>query len=112
MARIRSADWWRASYTVQFEEVQNGGYLSEWFDDALDQASATPVVVGDGQAVSGIDAQLDIGGSISGTVTDANGDPVMAVQVIVDGPSSGSASPRRWRTARTRSAGWRRARTK
>ena len=73
------------SYTVQFQDLSNGDYLGEWFDDALDQASATPVVVGGGQAVPGIDAQLAVGGSISGTVTDANGDPVVAVSVTVEG---------------------------
>ncbi len=58
MARTRSAGWRAYSYTVQFQDFQDRGYLSEWFDDAPDQASATPVVVGGGQAVSGIDAQL------------------------------------------------------
>ena len=77
------------SYTVQFDDVEDR-YLTEWYDNTYFVESATPVAVADGEAVVGIDAQLSAGGSISGTVTDANGDPVVGgtIEVLVSGPTS------------------------
>ena len=68
-------------FIVQFSSP--GGYLSEYFDDATDQGSATAVSVTAGMATSGIDAVLAVGGSISGTVTDEVGAPIAGVSVIV-----------------------------
>ncbi len=73
------------SYTVRFADTQDR-YLTEWFDDATDEASATPVAVAQGATVSGIDAQLALGGSISGTVTDQAGDPIADVFVGLGEP--------------------------
>ena len=72
------------SYLVSFrdvDDVADRGYLSEWYDDADNEGSATPVVVADGEVVAGIDAELSVGGSISGTVTGPDGSPVAAVRV-------------------------------
>ena len=42
-----------------------------WSSGSLTEAGSTPVTVGSGASVAGIDASLQLGGSITGTVTDA-----------------------------------------
>ena len=49
------------------------GYLSEWYQDASDFGSATPVAVGFRQETSGIDLSLSRPGSISGQVFEIDG---------------------------------------
>ncbi len=61
------------TYFVRTENYD--GYYDELYDDIVclggcDPAAGTPVVVGPGETVSGIDFSLAKGGSISGTVTD------------------------------------------
>lgn len=46
--------------------------LDEYWEDARDQETATPVVVGPGADVTGIDAKLDSAGIITGVVTMAS----------------------------------------
>src|SRR5262249_51310091 len=48
-----------------------GNHIAEWYDDKPDFDSADVVTVALGVDTPGIDAVLAIGGSISGTVTDA-----------------------------------------
>ena len=79
------------SYEVKFEDPADR-YLTEWYDNTYFYVSRTLVVVGDDEAVVGIDAQLSEGGSISGTVTDANGDPVEGIEVSTSDGSSLTAS--------------------
>lgn len=68
------------SYTVAIEKQ---GLITEWYDNQPTQATAAAVSVGDGQAVTGIDAQLALAGSISGTVTGVGGVPLAGVYVGV-----------------------------
>lgn len=70
------------TYKVRFLP-DDGVHAGEWFDDQLSEATATTVVVDDGEAVSGIDAELDADASVSGVVTGANGSPVKNVEVLV-----------------------------
>jgi hypothetical protein len=56
------------TYKVAFGGID--GYASEWYDNASNESSATPVSVTAGSDTSGIDAVLSAGASISGTVTD------------------------------------------
>lgn len=57
--------------------------LSEWYDDAADEASATPVTVGTSD-VELNDVVLAGGTPISGTVTDeATGEPLAGIEVLV-----------------------------
>ena len=49
-------------------------------------ASATDITVPPGQTVAGIDAQLEETGAITGSVTDANGNPVSGVEVRAFAP--------------------------
>jgi len=64
------------SYVVTF--IPTGANLKrEYWENATDYAQATPVVIGDGTAVTGIDAALSTGASISGVVTRADdGTPI------------------------------------
>jgi hypothetical protein len=50
---------------------QNGNYVAEWYDGQSSEGDATVVHVSVGQDTGSIDAVLQIGGMISGTVTAA-----------------------------------------
>jgi hypothetical protein len=67
-------------YKILFE----GGDLliPEWYDDAADVATATPITVPDGVAVTGIDAVLQAAGAIRGDAGDGNGQPFEILEVI------------------------------
>lgn len=81
---IYDSDW-----TVEFRSdcSNSGNYISQWYDGASDRATATPVHVA-GEPVPGIDATLQAGGSITGTVTDPNGNPAASVCVEATGPGT------------------------
>ncbi|MDR7112500.1 uncharacterized protein with LGFP repeats [Microbacterium trichothecenolyticum] len=55
--------------------------ISEYYDNASDFAAAELVTTGPGTPATGIDALLEQGGSISGTLTDVDGAPVEGVLV-------------------------------
>jgi len=57
------------------------GFVSEYYDDTLDYQLASPVAVTEGSTTSGIDFSLGSGGSISGTVTDNQGNPIKDASV-------------------------------
>jgi uncharacterized repeat protein (TIGR01451 family) len=71
-------------YVVSFT---GRGSLPEYFDDVTDVEDATPVSVEADGSVTGIDASLSRGATISGTVTDEDGLPVAGVRVDADGPT-------------------------
>ncbi|HUA03960.1 MAG TPA: carboxypeptidase regulatory-like domain-containing protein [Solirubrobacteraceae bacterium] len=83
------------SYTVSFTPPTGANYLSQYYNAAATSSGATPVSVGDGADVTGIDALLQSGGQISGTVTSqATGAAVSGLWVYVfnsSGSSVGSA---------------------
>lgn len=56
---------------------------SQWYQGAFDEQDATPVTVGTGQHVTGIDDLLGGGVGISGSVTDPVGNPLEGVYVSV-----------------------------
>jgi len=56
---------------------------SQWYHGAIDSQNATPVPVGTGQHVTGIDDLLGGGVGISGSVTDPGGAPLEGVWVSV-----------------------------
>ena len=61
---------------------------SQYYDDVTTPSQATPVTpTVDGPAI-GIDATLSVGSTISGTVYDANGDPITTGGVCVDADST------------------------
>lgn len=83
-------------YYVRFDDCGGNGYLAEWFHDAPDTGSATPVAVVDGEATTGIDAALAYGGSITGTLTDAGtAGPIAYLCVYAEG-ADGDGSGFAW----------------
>jgi 5-hydroxyisourate hydrolase-like protein (transthyretin family) len=58
------------TYTLSFQS--QGDFVDEYYDDT-DQAHATPVVVGEGASVTGIDARLAKAAHITGTAADPDG---------------------------------------
>jgi len=81
-------------YLVRFA-AEGTGLMSEFWEGAFDPWDATPVAVGAGEALAGIDASLQQGGSITGHVTrESDGAPLQGVAVTANrsgGTGSGSA---------------------
>ncbi len=76
-------------YRVFFNAGSWGSnHVSEFYPDKATLAEAVPVQVQTGQTVSGIDAQLDDSGAITGRVTDASGNGIYNVNVFVTAPGS------------------------
>jgi len=63
--------------------IQNGPYLNEWFDNAEDEANATPIVLTPGEDVEGIAIALERSATISGTVTNDLGEPLASIPVNI-----------------------------
>ncbi|MFH1150974.1 MAG: carboxypeptidase-like regulatory domain-containing protein [Actinomycetota bacterium] len=62
------------SYLIHFNELPGDPwYRGEWYNDALEEEEANPVVVHAGVETPNIDAMLEKGGRISGRVTDTAG---------------------------------------
>lgn len=59
-------------YKVKFDDYYNSPYLVEWYDNQPNLDSADPITLTAGAIVPDINAALDRGGQISGTVTDAD----------------------------------------
>ena len=84
------------SYTLMFQPDQSTNYLVQWWDDKTSQELPTYFSVADGQVLTGYDATLLPGATISGTVdgADALGTGLAGVDVNVqstDGLYSGQA---------------------
>jgi 5-hydroxyisourate hydrolase-like protein (transthyretin family) len=73
-----------ATYRIRFEDNRAVSlYLPEWYDDVADYLSATPLVLGETDTVSGVDASLAVGGQLIGTITaDNGGAPLSGIQVV------------------------------
>jgi protocatechuate 3,4-dioxygenase beta subunit len=77
-------------YQVRFVPPADSGLAVEWWDDAPNRRSAESfVVVSPEEPTTGIDAQLEETGAISGSVTDTTGNPVSGVRVSAYGPDDG-----------------------
>jgi hypothetical protein len=66
--------------------------VPQWYRGRPGRAGATPVTVTNGRVTSGIDANLALDGSITGTVTGPGGAPLTGVCVSATG-TSGGATP-------------------
>ena len=78
-------------HRIRFSDCGDSNVATEFYDDRPGLASADPVNVAAGAEVSGVDASLASGGSISGTVTDSSAKPLE--DICVDAyDSSGVAS--------------------
>ncbi len=63
LGRLRPGD-----YKVAFSPVSGMNYAEEWYEGQADFASATTITLASGEARADIDADLGVGGSISGKV--------------------------------------------
>lgn len=63
-------------------------YVGEWYSDKPNIETADPIELGGGEARSGVDAALALGGSITGRVTSSTGSPMAYACVDVYGPDS------------------------
>nr|WP_259392904.1 carboxypeptidase regulatory-like domain-containing protein [Microbacterium halimionae] len=76
------------TYTLKFAAAN---YLAQWWGNAREKSHAQTFEVGAGQILTGADAVLELGGSITGTVTQKDGTPVRSGFISVykvgdDGP--------------------------
>jgi hypothetical protein len=62
------------SYKLRFDGYGSTGLLARWYTNATSLATATPVMVADGQTLTAINATLVKGGVISGKITAPGGD--------------------------------------
>jgi hypothetical protein len=71
------------------ESCESQNYLRQWYDGKSSLASADPVVVAaPGELINGIDAAMQPGGVIEGTVTGFDtGEPVGGISVCAEGSS-------------------------
>lgn len=77
-----------SSYRVHFS-ASSGNHLDEFYENARSQGDATFVGVLEGIDTLAINASLERGGSISGTVVDDLGNPIVDASVTVSGASYG-----------------------
>jgi len=75
------------SYHVEFSPGKSGlNYVTQYYNDKSSLATAEPVKVLGAKATEGINAELQVGGEISGTVTDASTHaPLANVDVVAVG---------------------------
>jgi hypothetical protein len=64
-------------------------YVTQFYDDASSLAAAQPVPVSTGSTQTGIDAAMELGGQITGTVTDSSDSPVDSVCVSASAQGGG-----------------------
>ncbi len=76
-------------YRVRFRDFSNHFYHEEWYDDVTDRTQATTVTVSGAADVTGIDATMSPGGSITGRVTNIRGDGVPNINVWAYYPQGG-----------------------
>jgi protocatechuate 3,4-dioxygenase beta subunit len=85
------------AYKVHF--VAPPGLFDQYYSGAASAAAAAPVTVTGGATTSGIDAQLQTGGVITGTVTDTQGHPLAGITAAVPNSAFGLlAGPQRTTT--------------
>jgi hypothetical protein len=80
------------SYTVEFSTGcgSTGNFAPQWYDNQNNVSQATPAVVDYGQSTTGIDANLEPGGLIKGTVTAASGgQPISGICVVATQTDNG-----------------------
>jgi hypothetical protein len=77
------------AYTLEFYDCNSTlEYLTQYYDDASEYDSATAVTPTLANPLTGIDAHMEKGASISGTVTDSGGHPITTQDICVDAYST------------------------
>ena len=79
------------SYTLQFQDYESD-YLSQWWEGKTTQAAATTIVVGSAEILTGRDVTLQVGASISGRISDAEGNPIADAYVSALQTTTGGAA--------------------
>ncbi|MDI6832130.1 MAG: carboxypeptidase regulatory-like domain-containing protein, partial [Actinomycetota bacterium] len=69
-------------YRIRFNPPSGSLYLWEYYENTRERSSATPVDAVVGGLTEGIDAVLEMGGKISGRVTNAADEPLENVEVV------------------------------
>ena len=69
-------------YLVEFADCNDGMLVQQWWQGAPDPESATPITLADAEQRTGIDATMQVGGTIRGRVTDVGGAPLEDLCVI------------------------------
>ncbi len=69
------------NYKLSFFSCFGANYVQEWYANEQTLQAADPVSVTDGQTTPNINAALAHGGTITGTVTNDDGDPVQGIAV-------------------------------
>ena len=73
------------SYKVR---ARTNGYVAEYYDDKIYNASADLITVVTGEITQDINFSLETGGAISGRVTNTAGEPISSVYVYADNPQT------------------------
>jgi hypothetical protein len=75
----------KGEYKVEFApEFESGlNYIPQFYNDRSSFAEANPVLVAEGKTTEKIDAELEAGGQIEGTVTDASTHAALLQAVVV-----------------------------
>ena len=82
------------NHRIQFYDCGSNNVVSEYYNNKPDLASANRIAVTAGSEITGIDAALAPGGSISGTITDSSKEPLEDICVDAydsSGDDSGSS---------------------
>jgi hypothetical protein len=77
-----------STYNLEFTALESGlNFVTQYYDDKSSLATADPVEVTEGKTTEDINAQMQVGGEIEGTVTGAyTHAPVSNVEVVAYGP--------------------------
>jgi hypothetical protein len=73
----------KGNYKVHFQPREGSEYLDQWYSHKSSLAAARPVEVAADEIKAHVDTVLDIGGSVSGLVTDTGGVPLDEISVCV-----------------------------
>jgi hypothetical protein len=71
-----------ASYVLNFQPSPSDNYAAQWWNNKSTLATATPISLSNGQALTGIDATLADGATVTGQVVSATG-PAAFIQVNI-----------------------------
>ena len=71
------------TYVLMADMTFDGRFATKLYEDAYEMAAATVIEVVDGATVTA-DIHFEVGGSVSGRVTDAAGDPLQEVSVNIE----------------------------
>ena len=102
-------------YKVEFDPGYESPYVRQYYDGKESWEEADPVSVSLGETTTGIDAELALGGQITGTVTDAlSHEPIEGAEACAskNTPPTTATAPTAAKKATTRSRACRRANTR